>query len=523
MSNEIALVDASLSVFDALLQARRTYGPKREIIEDHERKPLDYDTFIMGSIALSQLLKRHIGSGERIGIMLPSSVGGAICFYSLHALGRVPVMINFTAGLNNIRSAIDTARSKTVITSRRFIQNAKLEDLVEGMTEFCTIIYLDDIRPQLSLSDKAFGFMASKFPAIFLPKKKPEDIAVILFTSGSFGLPRGVVLTHSNLIANTNQIVRHIHLRANWVLFCPLPIFHSMGMIAGVILPLICGLKSFLYPSPLHLKQIPPLIKDTKADLFFSTDTFLNQYAKVCDKSDFSELKFVVCGAEKVRDETRKLFDREFGGLNIVEGYGVTEASPVVALNDPDNNKSGTVGRLLPEMQTRLDSIEGIPVGGRLFIRGPNVMAGYIDPQSPDLIEAPQGGWHDTGDIVNIDENGYVYILGRAKRFAKIAGEMISLTAVEILAEGLWPDNRHAVVSVNDSIKGERLVIFTDYSGADLESLGGWAKKTGTPNIAVPKKIFKLEMVPVLGSGKTDYQALQRLAEIEMSQSRMIA
>jgi len=523
MGNEIALVDASLSLFDALLQARRTYGPKRLIIEDHERKPLDYDTFVMGSIALSQLLKRHIGDGERIGIMLPSSVGGAICFYGLHALGRVPVMINFTAGLNNIRSAMETARAKVVITSRRFIQNAKLEDLAENMAEFCKLIYLDDIRPQLSLSDKAFGFLASKFPKMFLPQKKPGDIAVILFTSGSFGLPRGVVLTHSNLIANTNQILRHIHLRPHWILFCPLPIFHSMGMIAGVVLPLICGLKSFLYPSPLHLKQIPPLIKDTKADLFFSTDTFLNQYAKGCDKSDFSNLKFVVCGAEKVRDETRKLFDREFGGLNIVEGYGVTEASPVVALNDPDNNKSGTVGLLLPEMETRLDAIEGISDGGRLFIRGPNVMAGYIDPQSPDLIEAPNGGWHDTGDIVNIDDHGYVRILGRAKRFAKIAGEMISLTAVEILAESLWPDNRHAVVSVNDVKKGERLVMFTDHAGADIESISGWAKKTGTPNIAVPRKIVKLKFVPVLGSGKTDYQALQKIADLEMSEARMIA
>jgi acyl-[acyl-carrier-protein]-phospholipid O-acyltransferase/long-chain-fatty-acid--[acyl-carrier-protein] ligase len=217
------------------------------------------------------------------------------------------------------------------------------------------------------------------------------------------------------------------------------------------------------------------------------------------------------------------LFDREFGGLNIVEGYGVTEASPVVALNDPDNNISGTVGRLLPQMETRLDPIEGITEGGRLYIRGPNVMAGYIDPQTPDLIEAPQGGWHDTGDIVTIDDKGYVRILGRAKRFAKIAGEMISLTAVEILAESLWPDNRHAVVSVNDPKKGERLVIFTDHNGADLEGLGAWAKKTGTPNIAVPKKIIKLEQVPVLGSGKTDYQSLQKLAEIEMSDSRMIA
>lgn len=510
---DIKQIDPSLSLFSALIKARNTYGAKFQIIEDQERKSLSYDTFIIGACAISRLLKRHIGPAKHIGVMLPSSIGGAISFFALHALSRVPVMINFTSGQTNIKSAIDTARCDTIITSRRFINQAKLEDLVEFINKFCRVIYLDDIRSQLSASDKAFGFMASKMPDLLLPKLKPSDIGVILFTSGSFGLPRGVVLTHANLIANTNQISRQIKLSRSWTFFCPLPIFHSLGLIGGVFLPLLTGIKSFIYPSPLHIKLIPPLIRDTKAHVFFSTDTFLNQYAKVADADDFSSLEFIVCGAEKVRMETRTLFDTQFKGVKIIEGYGVTEASPVVAINDPQDNRPGTVGKLLPQIEARLEPIEGITTGGRLFIKGPNIMAGYIDPMRPDVIEAPVDGWHDTGDIVNIDAEGYVRILGRAKRFAKIAGEMVSLTAVEQLCDQLWPGFRHAVMAVRDDKKGERLVLITDYPDASLDAFSEFAKSQGMSNLALPKTLIKLEAIPLLGSGKLDYLNLQLLAD----------
>ncbi|MGZ3306517.1 MAG: AMP-binding protein, partial [Asticcacaulis sp.] len=307
----------------------------------------------------------------------------------------------------------------------------------------------------------------------------------------------------------------HITLKPEWVAFNPMPIFHSLGLTGGIILPLLAGLRSFQYPSPLHVKQIPGLLRDTRASLLFSTDTFVNQYARQAEPDDFKSLEFIVCGAEKVRDETHNLFRTQFGGVPILEGYGVTECSPVVAVNYPDDNRHGTVGHTLPGMETRLEAVEGIKDGGRLFVKGPNVMAGYLNPGSPDEIEAPRDGWHDTGDIVNIDADGFVRILGRAKRFAKIAGEMVSLTAVERIAEQVWPDNRHAVVAIADDKKGERLVLITDNTDADVTRLTDWAKQNGTPVLAIPKKIVKVAAVPVLGSGKTDYVTLQKLAEVE--------
>jgi acyl-[acyl-carrier-protein]-phospholipid O-acyltransferase / long-chain-fatty-acid--[acyl-carrier-protein] ligase len=502
-------------LFEALVEARHRYGGTKVIIEDQDRKPLDYNMFIAGSFALSRLLKRHIGDESRVGLMLPTSMGGALSFWALHALGRAPVMINFTAGQANIKAAVQVSQIKTVVTAKRFIENAKLEDLVEAMRGYVRIVYLDEIRKEITLADKLYAFAASKLPLLFAKKATPDDIGVILFTSGSFGSPRGVVLSQRNLVANCRQIAAHIALKPEWVAFNPMPIFHSLGLTGGVILPLLAGLRSFQYPSPLHVKQIPPLLRESKASLLFATDTFINQYARQAEPEDFKSLEFVVCGAEKVRNETHELFKTQFGGVPILEGYGVTECSPVVAVNYPDDNHFGTVGPVLPGIETRLDPVEGIKEGGRLFVKGPNVMAGYINPENPDVIEAPKDGWHDTGDIVTFDHAGFIKILGRAKRFAKIAGEMVSLTAVERLAEEVWPDNRHAVVAVSDDKKGERLVLITDNTDADMSRLTNWAKENGTPALAIPKKILKVETVPVLGSGKTDYVALQKLAEVE--------
>jgi acyl-[acyl-carrier-protein]-phospholipid O-acyltransferase/long-chain-fatty-acid--[acyl-carrier-protein] ligase len=501
------------SLFDALLDAADKHGKSKLIIEDQDRQPISYNEFVLRTFVLARLFDKALKKETRIGLMLPTSMGGALSFFALHAHGRTPVMINFTAGPANIKTGCLTAKVKTVITSKRFVQQAKLEDLVEAMGHFVRILYLEDLRKSLSLPDKLYGLAASKLPRRFAHRAQPSDIGVILFTSGSFGTPRGVVLTQANLVLNCAQIAAHIELKPEWVCFNPMPIFHSLGLTGGLILPLLQGMRSFQYPSPLHVKQIPGLLKETKASLLFSTDTFLNQYARQAQPDDFATLAFVVCGAEKVRDETHKLFSEQYG-LTVIEGYGVTETSPVLAVNLPTDNHYGTVGRALPGMQLRLEVVEGIPEGGRLHVKGPNVMAGYINLETPDVIEAPKDGWHDTGDIVSIDRHGCIRILGRAKRFAKIAGEMVSLTAVERLAEEVWPDHRHAVVSLADDKKGERLVLLTDHAAADLSTLSDQAKKKGVPALAIPKKLVKVESIPVLGSGKTDYVTLQKLAEV---------
>jgi len=340
-------------------------------------------------------------------------------------------------------------------------------------------------------------------------------VGVILFTSGSFGVPKGVVLTQRNLVSNVAQVAQHIDLDPNWILFNPLPTFHCFGLTGGVLLPILTGMKAFMFPSPLLTKQIPPLLKEIKASLLLATDTFLNQYLRASSPGDFSTLVFAVAGAEKVREETHNVFAEHYPGLPILEGYGATEAAPVVAVNKPTDNRQGTVGQLLPGMEWKLEPVEGIPVGGRLHLRGPNVMAGYLKPGAPDDLEPLPDGWHDTGDICDVDDDLYVRILGRAKRFAKIGGEMVSLTAVEGIAEGVWPESRHAVVSIPDDKKGERLVLVTDRMDADVASLAAWAKANGAPELAVPKRIMKIAEVPVLGTGKTDYVRIQQMVEDE--------
>jgi acyl-[acyl-carrier-protein]-phospholipid O-acyltransferase/long-chain-fatty-acid--[acyl-carrier-protein] ligase len=502
------------TIFDALIAARETYGDK-EILEDQDRKPLTYTGLIRAAFVLGRKIAAMTGPGERVGILLPSSMGVVVTYYGLHAHGRVPVMINFTAGESNIKAAIKAAGVRKVLTARRFVTQAKIDDLIARIGEVAEIVWLDDVRETIGLQDKLYGLMAGLMPKRFRVKTDPSSPGVVLFTSGSFGAPKGVVLSQANLVANCRQVAQHIELKPEWVMFNPLPTFHCFGLTGGVLLPILHGMKAFQYPSPLHAKQIVELLPDVKASILFATDTFLNQYARVAGPNDFSTLQFVVAGAEKVRDETHHLFNTRFHGLKLLEGYGATEAAPVVAVNHPDRNRPGTVGQILPGMDWRLEPVDGIDQGGRLYLRGPNVMKGYLSPHDPLKIEPLPGGWHDTGDIVDIDADGYICILGRAKRFAKIGGEMVSLTAVEGLASAVWPEARHAVVSIPDSRKGEKLVLVTDRKDADVSRLAEWARSHGAPELAVPKKIMRVGEVPVLGTGKTDYVAIQQMAELD--------
>jgi acyl-[acyl-carrier-protein]-phospholipid O-acyltransferase/long-chain-fatty-acid--[acyl-carrier-protein] ligase len=310
------------------------------------------------------------------------------------------------------------------------------------------------------------------------------------------------------------QVAAHIDLDPAWVMFNPLPVFHCFGLTGGVLLPLLTGMKAFQYPSPLHTKQIPPLVKDSKAAVLLATDTFVNQYARAAERDELSGLRFVVCGAERVRDETHNLIAEKFGPIPLLEGYGATEASPVIAVNKPDDNRRGTVGGLLPGVEVKLEPVEGIPGGGKLLVRGPNIMSGYLRPDGS--VEPPGEGWHDTGDVVSITDDGWVKILGRVKRFAKVGGEMVSLTAAEDLAAAVWPHSRHAVVSAPDSRKGERLVLVTDQRDAAAAPLLAHAQAIGAPELAVPRKIIRVPEIPVLGTGKTDYVALQRIVDAEL-------
>ncbi|MFA5122189.1 AMP-binding protein [Zavarzinia sp.] len=505
-----ASADLSMNLWQALLDARTRHGGSSQIIEDQERKPLTYNRFVMACLVLGRALARRTSEGETIGVLLPNTAGVAVTFFALIGFGRIPAMLNFSAGPSTMASACRTAKVKTVLTSRRFVQMAKLEDAIKAIGEVATVVYLEDVRSGLTLTDKLFGLAASRAPKFFRGEvtTPAEAPAVVLFTSGSEGLPKGVVLSHRNLNANQLQVTSIVDITRQDKVLNPLPVFHSFGLLGGMVLPILVGVKTFLYPSPLHYRAIPELVYETGSTIMFGTDTFLNGYARAAHPYDFYSTRYIFAGAERVKDETRRIYGEKFG-VRILEGYGTTECSPVVAVNTAMQFKPGSVGRLLPAMRARIEPVEGIVRGGRLVVTGPNIMLGYYWPDRPAELDPPKDGWYDTGDIVEIDELGFVTILGRAKRFAKIAGEMVSLAAVEHEANELWPDFIHAVVNLPDPTKGERLAMMTTCPEAERSRLSRHLQERGLTELMLPKTIVTVTEVPLLGSGKIDYQAVK--------------
>jgi acyl-[acyl-carrier-protein]-phospholipid O-acyltransferase/long-chain-fatty-acid--[acyl-carrier-protein] ligase len=513
MSEMMARRDDPPDLFGAVLVARAAHGGKHPIIADPMAGPLDYNHLVRASLVLGRRLARNATQGKAIGLMVPNSIGAAITFIALQATGRVPAMLNHTAGADAVLSACRTAELHTVVTSRRFIELAKLDTLVEALKRVVEIVWLEDLRGQLGLFDKLYGLFALRFVAqrhrrLGIARTDP---AAILFTSGSEGAPKGVVLSHANLLANRRQLAARVDFSPADQLLNALPMFHSFGLTAGFLLPLLSGVRVFLYPSPLHYRIVSELAYGIGATLLFGTDTFLAGYARAAHPYDFYALRYVFAGAEAVREETRRIWAERFG-KRILEGYGVTECSPVIAVNTPMHFKAGTVGRLLPLIEHRLEPVPGIAEGGRLLVRGPNVMAGYLRPEQPDTLAPPEEGWHDTGDIVRVDDEGFVTIAGRAKRFAKIAGEMISLAVSERIAMAAYPGYHHAVVALPDARRGERLVLATEAPEIDREALVAAAHHESLPEIAIPREIVTVPTLPVLGSGKTDYTRVQLLA-----------
>ena len=513
MSETMARHPNPATLFDALLTARAAHGGKHPILADPTAGPIGYDRVIAASLVLGRRLARGAKEGEAIGLMVPNSIGAALAFLALQAHGLVPAMLNHTAGADAVLSACRTARVRTVVTSRRFIEVAKLDALAARLAEALDIVWLEDLRAELGAVDKLYGLVMPRFAAWRHRRLgiHSADPAAILFTSGSEGAPKGVVLSHANLLANCRQLAARVDFSPADQVLNVLPMFHSFGLTAGFLLPLLSGVQIFLYPSPLHYRIVPELAYGIGATLLFGTDTFLAGYARVANPYDFYALRYVFAGAEAVRDETRRVWAERFG-KRILEGYGVTECSPVVAVNTPMHFKAGTVGRLLPLIEHRIDPLEGIAEGGRLLLRGPNVMAGYLRAEQPGVLMPPEEGWHDTGDIVRIDDEGFVTIAGRAKRFAKIAGEMVSLGVAERIAVAAYPEWRHAVVALPDARRGERLVLVSEMPAVRREALIEAAHREGLPELAIPRDVVAVAALPLLGSGKTDYPAALRLA-----------
>ena len=504
-----ARIDTTL--FDALLEARAQHGGSHLIADDLEMRPLGYRALVTGSFALGSVLARETRAGERVGVLLPTSRASLVTFFALQAEGRVPAMLNFSAGPASVIAACRGAMITRIITARQFIEKAKLQALVAALEAHATIVYLEDIRDRIGVFAKLAALVRS---VTAKPRHRPDranDPAVVLFTSGSEGTPKGVVLSHRNLLANRHQLSSVVDISPKDVVFNALPVFHSFGLTGGLLLPLLAGVRTFLYPSPLHYRTVPEFAYGMNATILFGTDTFLAGYARVADNYDFYSVRYVFAGAERVKPETRRVWFEKFG-IRILEGYGATETSPGLAVNTPMHFKAGTVGRLLPGIEHRLQKVQGIEAGGRLSVRGPNVMLGYLRAENPGVLEPPNEGWYDTGDIVDLDAEGFVTIKGRAKRFAKVAGEMVPLGAVEDFLAKLWPDCQHAVVTLPDTKRGEQLVLVTDHVDPSRAALASAAREAGLPEIFVPRSIVPVPAVPILGTGKIDYVSASQLA-----------
>ena len=502
------------TLFEAFLDGQATFGANYKLVEDVRLQEESYGTLLKMALGLMRIMARISSPGEVIGVLTPNAAPTLGLVLALSAGKRVPALLNYTAGTEGLRAACTAANIKTVIASRAFLEKARLMPIVEQLTGI-QVHYLEDLKSTITTGDKLWVLWHLSFPKSAALPQTPDDPAIVLFTSGSEGKPKGVVHSHTSVLSNVAQIRAVADFTPLDKFMMALPLFHSFGLTCGVLLPLVSGCKVFLYPSPLHYRVIPEIVYDRDCTVLFGTSTFLANYGKFAHPYDFGRLRYVVAGAEKLSEDVRRLWIEKFG-IRILEGYGVTECAPVVAVNVPMACRIGSVGQLMPCMEYELEAVPGIEQGGALHVKGPNVMKGYFLFDQPGVIQAPQSigpGWYSTGDIVQRDDEGFIHIRGRLKRFAKIAGEMVSLEVVEKNATNAAPGFIHAASTRPDAAKGEALVLFTTAPDLRREQLLAAAKASGSPELSVPRSIRHVEAIPLLGSGKTDYVTLKKMAE----------
>ena len=500
------------TVITAIAEVAR-HIPSRVALEDSTFQDVTYQRVLVGTDVLAGQWDKRLERGiDRVGVLLPNVNGKAITLTSLWAAGKVPAILNYTAGTASMLACLELSGIKQVITSSAFIEKAKLDvaPLEEAGLE---LIYLEDVRDSISGLSKLCALLNHKLNPWAGQYTPFADTAVVLYTSGSEGTPKGVELTHKNLLANVRQSMSVIDLKDTDRFFTCLPLFHSFGLTVGLLLPLLRGAYVYLFPSPLMYRQIPAAFYDRDCTVLLATNTFLNGYARAAQAADFSELRYLICGAEKIQDATREAWAKKFG-VRLFEGYGATETSPVLSTNTIFESRDGSVGRLFPGVEYKLEKVDGVDEGGKLLVKGPNIMKGYLNAE-PNAEFKKLDGWYDTGDIVTVDEDRYIFIKGRAKRFAKISGEMVSLTAVEAALAGAFPQHGEecavAVIARPDADKGEQLIAATNTPDLTAEEVREAITKAGLPNLAVPREIKVLDEIPVLGSGKTNYPELTKL------------
>ena len=497
------------TIFEAFLDAVDRYGSGYKLIEDMNENEETYQDLLKKSLALGRIATKVTSPNETVGVLMPNITNTLALILGMTAFNRVPGMLNYTSGTAGMQNACIAANIKTVITSHKFIEAAGLRSIVDNFQNL-NVVYLEDLRANFGMLDRAWlmGY-ALHYPRSAMETNKHDQPAVVLFTSGSEGKPKGVVHSHKSILANVAQIAAVLDFNPTDKMMMVLPVFHSFGF-TGSLLAILNGIKINVFPSPLQYKVIPELIYDRGSTIFFATSTFLSNYAKFAHPYDFYKLRLVVAGAEKLNDEVRKTYSEKFG-IRILEAYGATECAPGISINTPMANLNGSVGQLVPGLEHKLEVVPGIVNGGLLHVKGENVMMGYYLFDAPGVLVPPIDGWYNTGDIVEIDGQGFVHICGRVKRFAKVAGEMVSLEVVEQIANTAAPEYQHAASSISDAQRGESIVLFTCDKKLKREDLQIVAKNLGLPELAVARKIILVDAIPLLGTGKTDYVTLKQM------------
>lgn len=518
------LISRSLgtTVWQALIRSVDRHGHRRVILEDESGQQLGYRKLFFKVILLSRLLESRTEPNTQVGLMLPSAIGAVVAFLGLQVIGRIPAMLNFSSGNETVLATCRTAQVRLVVTSRLFVQKARLQVLVDTLekTGGLEILYLEDLRPFVTPGLLVYAWLLSCFPQRVGNSVSGDAAAVVLFTSGSEGMPKGVVLSHENLLANVAQVFARLDLGADDVMLNVLPMFHAFGLTVATLAPLIAGMRVFCYPAVLDYRAVSRMAWKIRATILAGTDTFLRGYGRVADPVDFASLRYCFAGAEPLRQATSALWMEKFG-LRLLEGYGTTETAPVLSVNAPNACRFGSVGRLLPGVNWQLEPVLGIADGGRLLVHGPNVMMGYVLADAPGVLQRPVAGagegWYDTGDVVRVDEEGFVWILGRVKRFAKIGGEMVSLAAVEAVATDEWPESLHGVVVVADDRRGEALVMATADRGVDRLTFIKALKDRGLSLLLLPSRFVYYDDLPLLPSGKLDLVTLAEWVQGHLS------
>jgi acyl-[acyl-carrier-protein]-phospholipid O-acyltransferase / long-chain-fatty-acid--[acyl-carrier-protein] ligase len=490
--------------------------PRQVILQDASLEEVTYRRLLVGANLLAAQWRGLLRETEkRVGVLLPNVNAMPVLLLSLWAAGKVPAILNYSTGPGLLLACARLAGLKQIVTSRAFVQRAGLDVglLREAGIE---LLFLEDVRARITRSQRVLAFLRQCWrPRLVMLNSQPatNDTAAILFTSGSEGDPKGVELTHHNLLANIRQMLSVIDLMDTDRLFNALPLFHSFGLTVGLLLPLVRGGFVLLYPSPLHYRVVPSAFYNLNCTIFFGTNTFLNGYARKAHPYDFRSLRYLFAGAEKVQEATAVLWMRKFG-VRILEGYGATECGPCLSVNLPMRPRHGSAGQFLPGIQYRLEPVEGVTEGGRLFVRGPNIMRGYLNAEANAKFQA-LGGWYDTGDVVRVDSGGFVFMLGRLKRFAKVSGEMISLAAVEDAVVDAFPQYglrfAIAVVARPDAARGEKLIAVTNEPRLTLEEVRAAVHARGLNNLCVPREIKVLHDVPRLATGKINHRELEKI------------